>query len=233
MKKWTSTELNKCINLLKEGKTYKEISLIVGRTSKSIKVKLNKNGYKFNNYKKSFFEIVRCLNCDIEFKSLISENRKFCSHSCSATYNNKLKIKRNTKNRKNYHKRKKRICLNCGKITTNKYCNSKCQNDYRRNEIFKKIEAGDTTLNHKQYKKYLTHKYGEKCMECGWCEIHPITGNVPIEMEHIDGNSENNSLDNLKLLCPNCHSLTPTYKSLNIGNGRHKRMKRYYNKKSY
>ena len=70
-------------------------------------------------------------------------------------------------------------------------------------------------------------------MECGWNKINPITNKVPIELEHIDGNSENNSLDNLKLLCPNCHSLTPTYKALNIGNGRYKRMKRYKDGKSY
>jgi 5-methylcytosine-specific restriction endonuclease McrA len=82
-------------------------------------------------------------------------------------------------------------------------------------------------------KKYLIEKYGEKCMECGWDEKHPITGNVPIELEHIDGNSKNNELKNLKLLCPNCHSLTPTYKALNKGNGRHNRMKRYYEGKSF
>ena len=39
-------------------------------------------------------------------------------------------------------------------------------------------------------------------MDCGWCEKNIVTNKVPIELEHIDGNSENNSLDNLKLLCP-------------------------------
>jgi 5-methylcytosine-specific restriction endonuclease McrA len=64
-------------------------------------------------------------------------------------------------------------------------------------------------------------------MDCGWCEINPITNKVPIQLEHIDGNSENNSLDNLKILCPNCHSLTPTFGALNKGNGRElRRIKR-------
>jgi len=70
-------------------------------------------------------------------------------------------------------------------------------------------------------------------MECGWKEKNVVTGNIPIELEHIDGNSENNLLTNLKLLCPNCHSLTPTYKALNVGNGRHKRRERYKDGKSY
>ena len=42
-------------------------------------------------------------------------------------------------------------------------------------------------------------------------------------MEHIDGNSENNNIENLELLCPNCHSLTPTFGALNKGKGRKNR----------
>jgi len=68
-------------------------------------------------------------------------------------------------------------------------------------------------------KRYLIKKYGDKCMICGWNEKNVVTGRCPIELEHIDGNSENNNLNNLKLLCPNCHSLTETFKALNRGNG--------------
>lgn len=100
-----------------------------------------------------------------------------------------------------------------------------------KNEYFIKIEAGDTSLYEKQYKDYLIYKHGEKCMECGWDKVHPITKKVPIQLEHIDGNSENNSLNNLKLLCPNCHSLTPTYGALNKGNGRETRRIKRQNKK--
>jgi hypothetical protein len=70
-------------------------------------------------------------------------------------------------------------------------------------------------------------------MICGWNEINPKSGKVPIELEHSDGNSANNNLKNLKLLCPNHHSLTPTYKGLNKGNGRANRMKRYHDCKSW
>ena len=166
------------------------------------------------------------------FKSYKSEKRKFCSSSCAAIVNNKNFIKRE-KRRKSYHEKKEKKCLNCEKIITNKFCDSICQNNFRKKETYKKIESGDITLNYRHYKKYLIEKFGEKCMKCDWCEIHQITGKVPIELEHCDGDSENNSLSNLKLLCPNCHSLTPTYKALNVGNGRHKRMERYKNGKSF
>ena len=64
------------------------------------------------------------------------------------------------------------------------------------------------------------HLLGEECSRCGWKERHPLTGHVPIEVEHIDGNWKNNAPSNLTLLCPNCHSLTPTFRALNRGKGR-------------
>jgi hypothetical protein len=40
---------------------------------------------------------------------------------------------------------------------------------------------------------------------------------IPLELDHIDGNFGNNQLNNLRLLCPNCHAQTPTYRGKNIG----------------
>lgn len=74
-------------------------------------------------------------------------------------------------------------------------------------------------------KKYLFNKYNNQCSLCGWGEINPTSNTLPLEVEHIDGNFENNSETNLTLLCPNCHSLTPTYKGANKGNGRKGRKK--------
>ncbi len=79
-------------------------------------------------------------------------------------------------------------------------------------------------------KKYIFDKYHNSCARCGWCEVNPYTHNVPLEVEHIDGNYKNNREENLILLCPNCHSLTSTYKGANLNNGRTSRNK--YSKRS-
>ena len=69
-----------------------------------------------------------------------------------------------------------------------------------------------------------------KCEKCKWAERNEYTGNIPIELEHIDGNFKNNNIDSLRLLCPNCHSLTSTYKGANK-NGRPR--EHYNSRKKY
>ena len=69
-------------------------------------------------------------------------------------------------------------------------------------------------------RSYLLEKYNYKCSQCGWDKKNPITDTVPLEVEHINGNHRDNTEENLTVLCPNCHSLTPTYRNLNRGQGR-------------
>jgi hypothetical protein len=51
----------------------------------------------------------------------------------------------------------------------------------------------------------------EKCEKCGWAE-KSTEGYIPLELDHINGCHNDNRLSNLRILCPNCHSLTYNYR---------------------
>ena len=119
-----------------------------------------------------------------------------------------------------------KICLNCGKELignkkNNKYCCQQCQLDYQHKQYIERWKNGQESGLKGKYevsnhiRKYLFEKNNNSCQLCGWNQINPITGNIPLQIHHIDGDCLNNSENNLELLCPNCHSLTETFGNLN------------------
>lgn len=124
-------------------------------------------------------------------------------------------------------------CLNCNKEikNRNKYCSIKCQKEYEYNTYIDKWKKGQINGMRGTYqismhvRTYLLKKYNNRCARCGWGEVNRYTGTIPLEIEHIDGNYRNNNENNLIVLCPNCHSLTSTYKGANLNNGRKERRK--------
>jgi hypothetical protein len=69
------------------------------------------------------------------------------------------------------------------------------------------------------YPEYQTFKLKNRLLAegikqniCEVCEINEWNGNpINMQLDHIDGNSHNHQLDNLRMICPNCHSQTDTY----------------------
>lgn len=151
-----------------------------------------------------------CLNCT---KPLTS-SKKFCDRSCSATYNNAQRTGRLGLR-----------CPTCNKTVqrkgNSKYCSASCRQDtqvklWLLGKYDPTVKAGLAQF----FRQWLIKEANFKCTNCGWGKVNSKTGNVPLTVDHIDGNYKNNRRENLRVLCPNCHSLTPNYGALNRGNGR-------------
>ena len=114
-------------------------------------------------------------------------------------------------------------CLHCGKEhtwsrnSTGKYCSNQCQADAQYEAKVDHWMLFDIRPGLKVQRRYLL-EINNHCWECGINEWNgkPIT----LELDHIDGNADNDDFNNLRMLCPNCHSQTPTFKNRNRGNGR-------------
>jgi hypothetical protein len=170
-------------------------------------------------------KLCACCNQPIPYSS---RQNKYCNHSCAAIYNNK---KRGCKS----HSRLPN-CIVCGNKTkkgSHKYCCIPCGAIDKWNATKKKIESEQKATGIKTAKRYLLETQGHKCAipHCGISEWHGQP--VLLICDHINGNSEDWSLSNLRLICSNCDAQTPFYKARNKGNGRHSRRQRYKDGKSF
>ena len=120
-------------------------------------------------------------------------------------------------------------CLFCNKEqplkrnTSNKYCDNKCQQDYQLKEkVSQWLTEGNWVFKNQMIgawmRRYVHEQSNHTCSVCNLSEWNGVP--ITLEVDHIDGHHLNNNVDNLRSICPNCHSQTDTYKAKNTGNGR-------------
>lgn len=135
-----------------------------------------------------------------------SENKKYCSNDCRAT---------------NFVVKVVVICPQCEqefKRTNSRqvHCSRTCSNVARAGISYKIGAPNCRVTQLKKFRRDLIELYGENCSECG---LDPIWNGKPLtlQVDHINGDNTDNRPENLRFLCPNCHTQTPTYAGRNIG----------------
>lgn len=177
-----------------------------------------------------------CEACGVEFsyEDVVTGSKvKYCSRSCAATVNNivpkRLKSQERVAKRPRIRNSVSQCTICSGQTGT--HTKLYCSDDCRKTSWWKKQLSREEKWSAKTRKAFLIREHGSRCQVCGITEWNGMP--VGMELDHIDGNSADNSAPNTRLICPTCHSQTPTYKNRNAGNGRHARRQRYAAGKSY
>lgn len=95
--------------------------------------------------------------------------------------------------------------------------------DLRREEVIRDMQTDSPQYRSNHYLKRMIKDYELQPYCCSGCGISKWKNqDLSLELDHIDGDAANNKLSNLRLLCPNCHSLTSTYRGRSINTGKRK-----------
>jgi len=192
---------------------------------------------------------MKCEYCNSEHDGSFATGR-FCNRSCAcgfSTGHNRKEISKKVSNTLKGRKVHKEDCK-CGfcecsrgnvpKSTIEKFKEGNRRRHEKNREVLIRNWRNKEAVGYKKnfylklaIRDYIFEKYDNKCARCGWDEINQVTGRPPLEIDHIDGDAENAWEDNLILLCPNCHALTPTWKALNKGNAKKDRYLYQYKEK--
>jgi len=88
--------------------------------------------------------------------------------------------------------------------------------DARERAINSSLKVPTESLSYDRLRRRILHEQNYKC---NICDISDWLGKpISLELEHKDGNNRNNKRENLEVLCPNCHSQTPTFRGRNPNN---------------
>lgn len=220
-------QINFDLNIYKERRNPKRYCLECGKElkkgqkkfcGKSCSATYNNrlNGPKKDETKRKISETLKndknkkIIHCEVCGKE--TTNKRFCSIECRKSTYNKHFVDI--------------VCEECGKVfnglTGRKFCSVECANKHFKEKRIENFINGDYINNGnitlpKNIREYLYKKNNYRCEICGYEGYNLKTGKTILQIHHIDGNSKNNTPENLQVICPNCHAKTENYMALNKG----------------
>jgi Zn finger protein HypA/HybF involved in hydrogenase expression len=156
-----------------------------------------------------------CKKCGKEFepiKGLINYCSLECRNSRDWTEEDK---KKKSVSAKNSEKLKKQL----NSIRTEEVYD-KIVKTKKQNHIKKILESNYKDLSFESLRFRILYEQENKCNHCGLDKW--LGKDIILELEHKDGNNKNNDRSNLEMICPNCHSLTQTWRGRNKRERRHR-----------
>ena len=154
-----------------------------------------------------------CKKCNVEFEPK-KGYLNYCSNKCKfhRDFSEESNRKKSIASKKQWEINGISKNLNWNKINGNEDKIKKVLETWK-NKLKVRIDNGEPIWRG-TFKKYLIEEHGHKCMIC---ETNEWMGKfLNLELDHIDGNKNNNKLENLRILCPNYHSQTDTWRYRNI-----------------
>jgi hypothetical protein len=172
-------------------------SLITGRTRKTKRFCNSSCAASFNNTKREKYSKT-CKRCGISFKSSCKHS-KFCSQRCSTLNKTKERVEVICNNCSNAFLKSKRLVQRSDKH----FCINECKKQYY------KINSHERGIYNKHngrsvistYRKLAFANYKHECYYCNYNKFIDV-----LQVHHLDENRHNNSLENLRIVCPTCHS---------------------------
>ena len=112
--------------------------------------------------------------------------------------------------------KRKAVCRECNKnfeygySKTGKFCSNECNGTFKSKQhkldwYAEKLKSIDRAT----IRRYLSEDRGYECEVCGISDWQ--NKKLVLHVDHKDGNPADNRPENMRLLCPNCHSQTETY----------------------
>lgn len=190
-----------------------------------------------------FKRLVECLKCGQTIPKNY-ENKKFCNRSCATSFNNKGIVRnpngiggfssdtRSFYNKGGGLKATVKNCKGCNSPIKYKriYCSNQCQKTYQYQARVAEWKENPNVVNNKYgqippfLRRFLLEEANYQCT-LATCSSVDFEG-VILEIDHVDGDAHNNSPENLRVVCPQCHALSPFHRALNKKSSRINRVKK-------